>query len=103
MRYTSSNLEAPPSAPWTAALACRCALMFSASASLSPTRRLYGGGDIGDGGGSVAGDGAVVVRGEQPFATLDYADGTAVDMDGSTTSTEDDYGGDEDGYYTYEG
>ena len=31
------------------------------------------------------------------------ADGTAVDMDGSTTSDEDDYGEDEDGYYTDEG
>ena len=35
-----------------------------------------------------------------PFTTLEYTDGTAVDMDGSTTSVEDDhYGGDEDGYY----
>ena len=44
----------------------------------------------------------MAARGGQPFATLEYADSTAVDMDGSTTSDEDDYGGDEDGYYTDE-
>ena len=40
VRYTSSHREAPPSALRMAALACRCVLLFSASASPSPTRRL---------------------------------------------------------------
>ena len=47
----------------------------------------------------------MAARGGQPFATLEYTDGTAVDMDGSTNSAEDGYSGDEDGggYYKDEG
>ena len=54
--------------------------------------RRRGASDIRDGGAVAAGGGAVAARGGQPFATLEYADGTAVDMDGSTTSAEDDGG-----------
>ena len=61
--------------------------------------RRRGGSDFSD--GAAAGGSAVAAHGRQPFATLEYADGTAVDMDGSATA-EDDYGGEEDGYYTDE-
>ena len=67
--------------------------------------RRRGAGDISDGGAAAVGGGVVAALvvtalGGLPSATLEYADGTAVVMDGYTTSAEDEYGGDEDGYYT---
>ena len=41
----------------------------------------------------------MAARGGQLF-THDYADGTSVDMDGSTTSGKDDYGDSEEVYFT---